>query len=285
MGRLHRSRAVSLIVVCSVSLGGCLHDSLPSATPQVNARQPIDMPPPPPRALTIGVYNCIDTTGQRRPTGVAQELSTAVPMDCTPYLVEAISSLRPGYVFLVERQHLDELLRERQLATLALNAVAQAAAATAAPATAAPVAGTPGADKPAQGNAPAVQPRRLSSLRVAEVLLVGQVVAYDRSTKQISAGLALGAVGIDSTLVTDLVTFSLRAIAVQTGEVIGETTATKSITSMKLGGYIAKIFPTSTMESELGGAGNEPVGLALQAAIHSALDHLVQNGIHDGWWT
>jgi hypothetical protein len=39
------------------------------------------------------------------------------------------------------------------------------------------------------------------------------------------------------------------------------------------------------MEMELGGAGNEPVGLALQAAIHSALDHLVQNGIHDGWWT
>jgi hypothetical protein len=38
------------------------------------------------------------------------------------------------------------------------------------------------------------------------------------------------------------------------------------------------------MEMELGGAGNEPVGLALRAAIHSALDQLVQNGIRDGWW-
>ena len=94
---------------------------MPSATPNVIAEQEIVLPPPPPRALTVGIYNCIDTTGQRRPTLLAQELSTAVPMDCTPYLVEAIRSLRPGYVFLVERQHIDELLRERQLATLALN--------------------------------------------------------------------------------------------------------------------------------------------------------------------
>jgi curli biogenesis system outer membrane secretion channel CsgG len=208
----------------------------------------------------VGIYNCIDTTGQRRPTLLAQELSTAVPMDCTPYLVEALRSLRPGYVYLVERQHIDELLRERQLATLALNS----------------------GDQPASGRHP-VAPRRLNMVRVAEVLFVGQVVAYDRATRDLSAGVALGGIGASGTLITDLVTFSLRAVAVQTGEVIGQTTVTKSITSLKAGGHITKIFSVSVMELELGG-GNEPVGLALRAAIRSALNQLVQNGIHDGWW-
>jgi len=258
---------MTLIVIFMFGLAGCVHDHLPSATPTVLAKEEIDLPPPPPRALTVGVYNCLDTTGQRRPTLLAQELSTAVPMDCTPYLVEAIRSLRPGYVFLVERQHIDELLRERQLATLALNT---APATTITPKT--------------PGGPPAAAPRRLNTIRVAEVLLVGQVVAYDRSTREITGGIAFGGIGADGAFVTDLVTFSLRAVAVQTGEIIGETTVTKSITSLKVGGHITKIFSTAVMELELGGAGNEPVGLALRAAIHSALDRLVQNGIHDGWW-
>ena len=253
---------ISLLAAASLALIGCVQDPLPSATPSVINEEEIALPPPPKRALTIGIYNCIDTTGQRRPTLLAQELSTAVPMDCTPYLVEAIRSLRPGYVFLVERQHIDELLRERQLATLALN-------------------NSP--EQTAAGHHPA-PPRRLNMVRVAEVLLVGQVVAYDRATREISGGAALGGIGASGTLVTDLVTFSLRAIAVQTGEIIGQTTVTKSITSLKAGGHITKIFSVSVMELELGGAGNEPVGLALRAAIRSALDQLVQNGIHDGWW-
>jgi curli biogenesis system outer membrane secretion channel CsgG len=294
MARLHQPWILALIAVCLVGLAGCVQDPLPSASPHVMEREAIDLPPPPPRALTVGVYNCIDTTGQRRPTGLAQELSTAVPMDCTPYMVEAIRSLRPGYVFLVERQHLDELLRERQLATLALNATNQAAPSAAAPVAATPAHGAAAngaqsaaeqsASKPPLASPPSVQPRRLNTLRVAEVLLVGQVVAYDRSTRQVTGGLAIGGIGGDGAMVTDLVTFSLRAVAVQTGEIIGDATATKSITSLKLGGYIAKVFSTSTMEMELGGAGNEPVGLALRAAIHSALDQLVQNGIRDGWW-
>jgi curli biogenesis system outer membrane secretion channel CsgG len=243
-------------------LSGCVQDMPPSAAPQVVAEEEIPLPTAPPRALTVAIYNCNDTTGQRRPTGASQELSSAVPMDCTPYLVEAVRSLQPGYLYLVERQHLDELIRERQLATLALSNTPQQA-----------VAGHPaGASK-------------LTMIRVAEVLLVGQVVAYDRATREVSGGAAVGGIGIDSTVVTDQVTFSLRAIAVQTGEILGQTTVTKSITSQKTGGHIAKVFSTSTMELELGGAGNEPVGLALRAAIRSALDQLVQNGIHDGWWT
>ncbi|HJV40528.1 CsgG/HfaB family protein [Caulobacter sp.] len=255
-------------VATLLALSGCATRPALVKPPTVMARQEIPLPPPPPRALTVGVYSCIDTSGQRRPTQLPQELSTAVPMDCTPYLIDAVRSLRPGYVYLVERQHVDELLRERQLATLALNSMPE------------PAAG--GVQEPAGSPAAA---RKLYTLRVAEILLVGQVVAYDRSTREIKAGAAVGAVGASGTYVTDLVTFSLRAVAVQTGEVLGQTTVTKSVNSLAVGGHITKIYSTSVLDLEAGGSANEPVGLALGSAVRSALTQLVDQGIHDGWWS
>jgi len=260
-----------LILACIPSLAGCVQDQLPSAEPQKQAEEEIVLPPPPGRALTVAVYNCIDTTGQKRPTGASQELSSAVPMDCSPYLVEAVRSLTPGYVFLVERQHVDELLRERQLATLALNNLTPPASPGAA--------GTAG---PAAS--PIAPPRRLNTLRVAEVLLIGQVVAYDRQTRQLSGGLALAGIGATATVVTDLVTFSLRAVAVQTGEILGQSTVTKSITSQTIGAHDTQVWPTTILDAELGGGVNEPVGLALRKSVRSSLTQLVDHGIHDGWW-
>ena len=272
---MHLSPKILLLTALLPWLAGCVQDPPPSARPQVLKAEEITLPPPPPRALTVAVYNCIDTTGQRRPTGTSQELSSAVPMDCSPYLVEAVRSLRPGYVLLVERQHVDELLRERQLATLALNSVATSAAPASPPGAAA--AGAP-------GGPPVPPPKRLSMLRVAEILLIGQVVAYDRQTRQLSAGLALAGIGATGTMVTDLVTFSLRAVAVQTGEILGQSSVTKSITSQMIGGHITRVFPTTILDLELGGGANEPVGLAMREAIRSSLTQLVGRGIHDGWW-
>jgi curli production assembly/transport component CsgG len=260
-----------------LALSGCATRPALVKPPTVVARTEIPLPPPPPRALTVGVYSCIDTSGQRRPTQLPQELSTAVPMDCTPYLIEAVRSLRPGYVYLVERQHVDELLRERQLATLALNSQPEAAVG-------------PGNGSGSGGQEPgaahtAAAPRKLYTLRVAEILLVGQVVAYDRSTREVKAGSAVSGVGASGAYVTDLVTFSLRAVAVQTGEVLGQTTVTKSVNSLAVGGHITKIYSTSVLDLELGGSANEPVGLALGSAVRSALTQLIDQGIHDGWWS
>lgn len=262
-----------------LALSGCATRPALVTPPIVVARSEIPLPPPPPRALTVGVYSCIDTSGQRRPTQLPQELSTAVPMDCTPYLIEAVRSLRPGYVYLVERQHVDELLRERQLATLALNSQPEAAVG--------PGNGSgsgSGGQESGAALAPAA-PRKLYTLRVAEILLVGQVVAYDRSTREVKAGVAVSAVGASGAYVTDLVTFSLRAVAVQTGEVLGQTMVTKSVNSLAIGGHITKIYSTSVLDLELGGSANEPVGMALSSAVRSALTQLIDQGIHDGWWS
>jgi curli biogenesis system outer membrane secretion channel CsgG len=299
------------LVACVSGLAGCVQDPFPSASPTDVVAPEIVLPPPPPRALTVAIYNCIDTTGQRRPTGASQELSSAVPLDCSPYLVEAVRSLTPGYVFLVERQHVDELLRERQLGTLALNnlvaapVVPDSRVGTAGPGARDPpptgvaytgrasrfrvarngtFGGQPPTGPPQDAPAPATPPRRLSTLRVAEALLIGQVVAYDRQTRQLSGGLALAGIGGTGTIVTDLVTFSLRAVAVQTGEILGQSSVTKSITSQTIGGHVTKVWPTTILDLELGDGVNEPVGLALRAAIRRSLIQLVDHGIHDGWW-
>nr|WP_294545503.1 CsgG/HfaB family protein [uncultured Rhodopila sp.] len=261
--RLH-TRGISRIVATVLLLAGCVQDPLPSPTPQVMDEDEIPLPPKPKHSLTVGVYNCIDTTGQKRPTGTYQELSSAVPLDCTPYLIEAVRALTPGYIFLVERQHVDELLRERQLATLALNSAAEAQT-----------------TDPAH---PAAH-RRLATLRVAELLLIGQVVAYDRETRQITGGLAIGGSNGTGSVITDVFTFSLRAVAVQTGEVLGQTTVTKSVTSVKIGGQTTQILPVTVLNIEAGIGGNEAVGLALRVAVRSALGRLINQGVQDGWWS
>lgn len=267
---------IALLLACLSGLAGCVQDLWLSAKPHELQVEEIVLPPPPTSALTVAIYNCIDTTGQRRPTGTSQALSSAVPLDCSPYLVEAVRSLTPGYVFPVERQHVDELLRERQLATLALNNMSL----TAAPSGAGGSAGqqAPGATPPGPS------PWRLNTLRVAEVLLVGQVVAYDRQTRQLTAGAALAGIGITGAVITDLVTFSLRAVAVQTGEILGQSIVTKSITSQTVGGHNVQVWPTTILDLELGGGVKEPVGLALLASVRSCLTQLVDHGIHDGWW-
>lgn len=258
-----RSRATP-ILAAALALCGRQHVTPRPTPPQVAPRAEIDLPPPPARPLTVGVYSCVDTSGQRRPTQLPQELSTAAPMDCTPYVIRAVRDLRPGYVLLVERQHVDELLRERQLATLALNMNGAAL----------------------ELNGQAQQPsRRLSTLRVAEILLIGQVVAYDRSVREASGGVAVGGGGASGAYVTDLVTFSLRAVAVQSGEILGETTVTKQVTSLRIGGHLARIFDTTSLDAELGGAVNEPVGIAIAGAARAALVQLIRDGVSGGWWT
>jgi len=251
-------------LAAALALAACQHITPRPEPPTVAPRAEIELPPPPARPLTVGIYSCVDTSGQRRPTQLPQELSTAAPMDCTPYVIRAVRDLRPGYVLLVERQHVDELLRERQLATLALS--------------------MNGATLDVNGQNPQ-PPRRLSTLRVAEILLVGQVVAYDRSIREASGGVAVGAGGASGAYVTDLVTFSLRAVAVQSGEILGETTVTKQITSLRVGGHLARIFDTTSLDAELGGAVNEPVGLAIAGAARSALIQLIRDGVANGWWT
>lgn len=204
------------------------------------------------RKLVIGTYLCQDTTGQRKVTKSGQaDFSSAVLQDCTPLLSSAFRSYSKHYRVL-ERGRLDEVIKER--------AVAQSI----------------------YGE----QTRSLiGSLLIADVLMFGQIVSYDRTTSQSTGGLAINAIGGAHEMVSDTMTFSLRAVSTKSGEILSDVLVKKTVESIQANGHILKIIGIDLYSAELGGASNEPVGLALYQAVQLSVEVLTQKGMVSGWWT
>ncbi len=195
----------------------------------------------------IGIYHCVDTTGQKRTGGVG-ELSSAVPQDCAPFLIASFRGL-PFYRVL-ERSRIDDVLRERQLATIMHGDV-----------------GT----------------QILGVLHIADAVIMGQVLSYDRTATQAAGGLALSAIGAAGEFVSDSFTFSLRMVSTKTGEVIDEVIVKKSVTSVQLDGHVLRLITPNMASVEYGMAQNETVGIALQEAADLAVRTLTEQGITKGW--
>ena len=81
-------------------------------------------------------------------------------------------------------------------------------------------------------------------------------------------------------------TVTLRAVLVQTGEVLLNVTTTKTILSTGLGSDLFRFFDMGTelVEIESGKTQNEPVGYAVRAAIEAAVYGLVMEGIENRIW-
>jgi len=82
------------------------------------------------------------------------------------------------------------------------------------------------------------------------------------------------------------VTVILRAILVQTGEVLLNVTATKTILSTGRGTDLFRFYEQGTelVEIESGSTENEPVGHAVRAAIEAAVYGLVIQGLERQVW-
>ena len=116
------------------------------------------------------------------------------------------------------------------------------------------------------------------------MIFIGQVIAYDSRTQQLSSGLALGGVGASRTVTFDTITFGIRAVAVQTGEILSQTQVTKTVTSTVSNLHKAAIYTSSVLDAEAGGARNEPVGQAIAAAARAAVIAVVEDGLKQNWW-
>ncbi len=203
------------------------------------------------RKLIVGVYPCQDTSGQKKVTKAgAADFSSAVLQDCTPFLSSAIRSYSKHFRVL-ERGRLDDIIRERNLAQ-AMHA-----------------------EKTRE---------LLGSMLIADVLMLGQIVSYDRTTSQSAGGLAVNAIGGAHEMVSDTLTFSLRAVSTKSGEVLSDVLVKKTVESIQANGRILKIIALDTYALEYGGASNEPTAMALQQAIQLSVQTLTQKGMDAGWW-
>jgi curli production assembly/transport component CsgG len=258
-------------VLAAIGLSGCMslpqdgRNSLPTTTSlayfpkKTQTQNLLNQLPAPQRPVAIAVYGFTDQTGQFKPTDTGQTLSRAVTQGASSMLVKALQDAgNRGWFTVVERERLDNLLRERQII---------------------------GEMRKRYLGEQEVDPNALPALLFAGVLLEGGIVGYDTNTVTGGAGAAFLGIGARTEYRQDTVTVYLRAVSVRTGEVLANVTASKTIASQALGASAFKFVAfRELLEAEAGITSNEPDQVALQQAIEKAVYGLVLEGVDLDLW-
>tara|TARA_R110002126_G_scaffold68704_2_gene174020 strand:+ start:41528 stop:42418 length:891 start_codon:yes stop_codon:yes gene_type:complete len=212
--------------------------------------------PPPARPIDIAVYAFEDKTGQQKPTEGFSSFSKAVGQGSDAILIDVLKDVSDSKWFnVIERGGIQNLLNERNLID--------------------------------QTNRSYLNTQRssLPPLRFAGIILEGGVVNYDSNVLTSGVGARLLGIGSLSEYRRDEVTVALRAVSVNTGEVLVSTTAEKVVYSTLLRGDVFKFVSSDQLlEIEAGFSRNEPVGLAVRQAIELAVLSLIVDGAQSGLW-
>ena len=258
--------ARDLLLLCLLFLGGCTAftgvqktleferqgpELVPSATHQL-----LNLPPPLSKAV-VAVYDFQDKTGQRKALDNIASFSTAVTQGGIDILIEALRDAGRGNWFaVVERSGLDGLTRERQL-----------------------IKNTRDMYEGDGANA-------LKPLLYAGIILEGGIIGYDTNIRTGGSGARTLGIGLRHQYREDRVTVVLRAVLVQTGEVLLNVTSTKTILSTGGGTDFFRFYELGTqlVEAEAGSTENEATSHAVRAAIEAAVYGLVIQGLEREVW-
>jgi len=217
--------------------------------------------PPAEQMPIVAVYSFLDKTGQRKDVGQGQSFSTATTQGGLELLIDALKTAGGGTWFRVaERQGLDHLVRERQIIRSGREEVAKAL-------------GT--------------EPQKLKPMLFAGMIIEGGIIGYDTNIKTGGRGARLLGIGKSKRYQQDVVTVSIRAVSVLTGEVLLNVQSKKTILSYGGAGYIFKFVDNDTtlLEFENGVGNNESVTYAVRTAIEAGVLELVYQGHDRGYWT
>lgn len=261
---LNITKRCGVIVGLAATLAGCaVHNGRSWSTPQPVKRTPtaaqLQQLPLPGDRVAVAVYNFTDQTGQFKPTDGVQTLSRAVTQGATSILVKALQEAGSHRWFtVVERERLDNLLRERAVIREMRSAYL---------------------------NEKTLNPKALQPLLFAGIILEGGIIGYDTNTKSGGAGARFLGIGGSAKYREDTVTVYLRAVSVQSGEVLSSVSVRKSIASVAIDANAFRYVAfKDLLEAEAGVASNEPDALALQQAIEAAVYGLVIEGASTDLW-
>ncbi|WP_291059645.1 CsgG/HfaB family protein [Hyphomonas sp.] len=215
--------------------------------------------PGPREKAAVAVYSFEDQTGQFKPSDGVQTLSRAVTQGSTSVLLKALQDAGDRSWFtVIERENLDNLLKERQIIRemrkqyLGEEELNEAA---------------------------------LPPLLFAGIILEGGIIGYDTNTLTGGVGARFLGIGGKTDYREDKVTVYLRAVSVKTGEVITSVVASKKIASV---GVAANAFRyvsfKELLEVDTGITTNEPDLLALRQATEKAVELLIMEGAALGVW-
>lgn len=253
-----KKTVLALLVISMLS--GCASITPPLVTdePQVVKNENTEfntLPPPAGGPVVAAVYGFSDKTGQRKPSDKLANISFAVTQGAEVYVIKALQEVGQGRWFkVVERVGLDNLTKERQIIRQARESVGDQ--------------------------------RQLKPMMFAGVVVEGGIIGYDSNTLTGGAGARWLGIGPSTQYRQDVVTVNMRAVSVQTGEVLVSVTVTKSIISVGNSLTVFKFFDqgTKAFESEIGFSANEPVNYAVRTAIEQSVVEMIKEGDRKGYW-
>lgn len=219
-------------------------------TPRGATYQDLVSLPQPAGKIFVSVYDFRDQTGQYRPAP-ASTFSTAVTQGAAAMLTGALSE--SGWFIPLERVGLQNLLTERRIIRAEFERFGR--------------------------------PDTLPSLRSASVMLEGGIIAFESNVRTGGAGAEYFGIGASGQYQVDQVTVNLRAVEISSGEILANVTTTKTIYSKELRAGVYRFIDfRRLLEAEAGITTNEPVQMAVMAAIESAVIHLIARGVENRLW-
>lgn len=251
-------RSATLLMIISL-LSGCLtappkQAAKPTLLPRAQSYQDLTHLPPTAGKIFVSVYNIQDETGQFKPYP-ASNFSTAVPQSATSMLVSALKD--SNWFIPLERQGLQNLLNERKIIRAAQE----------------------------NGTVARNNVRPLSSLVAANILIEGSIIGYESNVKSGGIGARYFGIGGSTQYQLDQIAVNLRAVDVNTGQVLSSVNTSKTILSYEVqAGVFRFIDYQRLLEGELGYTTNEPVMMCLMSAIETGVIYLIDDGIGRGLW-
>jgi len=210
----------------------------------------------PEEPVVVGVYNFKDQTGQYKNVENGSTFSTAVPQGGTTMLIKALED--SGWFTPIERENLSNLLNERNIIRSTREEYNRSSA-------------------NGQPNLP--------PLLYAGVLLEGGIISYDSNIITGGYGARYFGAGGSAQYRQDRITIYLRAVSTSTGKILKTVYVSKTILSQALDASLFRFVKFQRLlEAETGITKNEPIQLAVQNAIESAVEALIIEGIEDGLW-
>jgi curli production assembly/transport component CsgG len=223
---------------------------------RVTLQKLLDLPKPNQKAV-IAIYEFKDLTGQRKPSNKMALFSTAVTQGAENYLIEALRKAGDGEWFVVvERVGLNNLTKERQLI------------------------------KSTRDTYDGKGANKLKPILYAGIILEGGIVSYDSDIMTGGNGARYLGIGNTNQYRKDDITVSVRAVLVQTGEVMLNTTVSKTILSAGVSRDVFRFteLGTELVEIETGYTQTEATGYATRSAIETAVYSLIQEGLEKQLW-
>ena len=127
---------------------------------------------------------------------------------------------------------------------------------------------------------------QLEPLLFSGLIMSGGIIGYDTNISSVGIGARYLGIGLNTQYRVDEVTVALRAVLVQTGQILLNVITTKQVYSTAAGFDTFRFTENGTelFELEAGVARNESATYATRSAIEAAVYAIITQGIEQDLW-